>query len=55
MLWVMAIVLGLLWVMALLSSYTFGGFVHVLIAAAVIVVAYQVIRNRQDNLFKKGV
>lgn len=52
--WSIAIILGLLWMLAMLSSYTLGGSVHILIAAAVLVVTYQVIKNRQDNMFKEG-
>jgi hypothetical protein len=54
MLWVISLVLLSLWILAIASSYTLGGSVHILIAAAVLVVTYQIIRNRQDNMFKKG-
>jgi uncharacterized membrane protein len=55
MVWALAITFGLLWALAMVSSYTFGGFVHVFIVAAVLAVVYQVIRNRRENTFKRGV
>ena len=53
--WAIAIILGLLWALAMVSSHTFGGYVHFLIAGAVVAAIYQVIKNRGDNKFKKGV
>jgi uncharacterized membrane protein len=55
MAWTLAVIFGLLWALAMVSSVKFGGFVHVFLAAAVVVVVYQVIRNRRENAFKKGV
>ena len=53
--WVVAMIFGLLWALAVISSYTFGGYVHVLIVAAALVVAYQLIKSRSNRQFKKGV
>jgi hypothetical protein len=53
--WIIAIICGLLWTLAMASSYSFGGYIHLLIVAAVAVVAYQVIKDRRDSKFKKGV
>jgi hypothetical protein len=53
--WVVALILGLLWALAVISSYTFGGYVHLLIVAAALVVAYRLVKNRLDRRFKKGV
>jgi hypothetical protein len=55
MAWTLAIIFGSLWALAMVSSYTFGGFVHIFIVAAMGVVVYQLIRNRRENAFKKGI
>lgn len=47
MLWTIAVVLALLWVLGLVSSYTMGGFIHLLIAIAVIAVLFQVLSGRK--------
>ncbi len=41
-----AIVLIVLWALGMLSSYTLGGFIHILLVIAVIVVLIRVIRGR---------
>ena len=46
MLWTIAVVLMVLWVLGLVSSYTFGGFVHILVVLAVVVVLVRVIQGR---------
>jgi hypothetical protein len=55
MLWAIAVVFVLLWALAMVSSCAFGGFVHLLMVAAVVMIAYQMIQNHRDNKFKKGV
>ncbi len=47
MLWTIAIVLLVLWGLGLVTSFTMGGFVHVLAVAAVIVVAMRLIQGRK--------
>ncbi|MDO9049309.1 MAG: lmo0937 family membrane protein [Methylobacter sp.] len=47
MLETLAIVLLILWVMGLVSSYTLGGFIHVLLVIAVIVILLRVIQGRR--------
>ncbi|MDP1971213.1 MAG: lmo0937 family membrane protein [Methylobacter sp.] len=47
MLETLAIVLFILWVMGLVSSYTLGGFIHVLLVVAVIVILLRVIQGRR--------
>jgi hypothetical protein len=47
MLWTIALVLIALWLLGLVSSYTLGGFIHVLLVIAVIVVILQVIQGRR--------
>jgi hypothetical protein len=47
MLWTIAIVLAVLWALGLVTSYTMGGFIHVLLVAALIVFLIQVIQGRR--------
>jgi hypothetical protein len=41
-----AIVLIILWVLGLVSSYTLGGFIHILLVIAVVVIILRVIQGR---------
>ena len=45
MLYTIAVVLIVLWLLGLVSSYTIGGFIHVLLVIAVIVILLQVING----------
>jgi uncharacterized protein DUF5670 len=47
MLWTIAVVLIVLWLLGLVSSYTMGGFIHVLLVIAIIVVILRVIQGRR--------
>jgi asparagine N-glycosylation enzyme membrane subunit Stt3 len=47
MLWTVAVILIVLWALGLVSSYTLGGFIHILLVLAVIVVLLNVIRGRR--------
>ncbi len=47
MLWTIAVVLAVLWLLGLVSSYTMGGFIHILLVLAIIVVLVQVIQGRR--------
>ncbi len=47
MLWTIAVVLLVLWALGLVSSVTMGGFIHLLLVLAVIVVLFQVIGGRR--------
>jgi len=46
MLWTIAVVLLVLWALGLVSSFTMGGFVHLLLVAAVVMVAIRLIQGR---------
>ncbi len=46
MLWTVAVVLVVLWALGMVSSYTMGGFIHLLLVLAVIVVLVRVIQGR---------
>lgn len=47
MLFTIAAVLVILWAVGLVSSYTLGGFIHILLVAAVVVLAIRVITGRK--------
>jgi hypothetical protein len=46
MLWTFAVVLLVLWFLGMISSYTLGGFVHLLLLLAVLSLVLQLIRGR---------
>ena len=46
MLGTIAIVLVILWALGLVSSYTLGGFIHILLVLAVILIAVRLIQGR---------
>jgi hypothetical protein len=47
MLFTIAVVLILLWALGLITSYTMGGFIHILLVIAVVVVLVRVITGRK--------
>ena len=47
MLWTVAVILLVLWALGLVSSYTLGGFIHLLLVVAVVVVLIRVIQGRR--------
>ncbi len=47
MLWTIAVVLLILWLLGLVSSYTMGGFIHVLLVIAIVIVLIRVIQGRK--------
>ena len=47
MLYTIAIVLLVLWLLGLVTSYTLGGFIHVLLVIAIIVILLRVISGRK--------
>jgi len=48
MLYTIAVVLVILWLVGLVSSYTMGGFIHVLLVIAIVVVLLYVIGGRRS-------
>jgi len=42
-----AVILIILWVLGLVSSYTIGGFIHILLVIAIIVIVLRVIQGRR--------
>jgi hypothetical protein len=49
MLWTIAVILVILWLLGLVTSYTLGGFVHILLVLAIIVILYNVISGRKGT------
>jgi Family of unknown function (DUF5670) len=47
MLWTIAVVLLILWVLGLVTSYTLGGFIHVLVVIAIVMVLIRLIQGRR--------
>lgn len=47
MLWTIAVILLVLWVLGLVSSYTMGGFIHLLLVVAVVVVLIRLIQGKK--------
>jgi hypothetical protein len=47
MLYAIAVILVVLWILGLVTSYTMGGFIHLLLVIAVIAVLYRVITGRK--------
>jgi hypothetical protein len=47
MLWTVALVLLVLWGLGLVTSYTLGGFIHILLVLAVITIVIRVVQGRR--------
>lgn len=47
MLWTIAVILLVLWVLGLVSSYTLGGFIHVLLVVALVVFLVGIVQGRR--------
>jgi hypothetical protein len=47
MLWTIFIVLLVLWLVGMVSSYTLGGFIHILLVLAIVTVLIQLIQGRR--------
>jgi hypothetical protein len=47
MLWTMAVVMFVLWLLGMVSSYTMGGFIHILLVLAIITVLVRVIQGNR--------
>ena len=47
MLYTIAVVLLILWLLGLVSSYTIGGFIHVLLVIAVVMILLRIISGRR--------
>ncbi len=47
MLWTIFVILLVLWLLGLVTSYTVGGFVHILLVLAVVVLLIQLLQGRR--------
>jgi hypothetical protein len=47
MLWTIFVILLILWALGMVSSYTLGGFIHILLVVAIVVVLLRVIQGRR--------
>lgn len=47
MLWTIFVILLILWLLGLVSGYTVGGFVHILLVVAVVVLLIRLIQGRR--------
>jgi Family of unknown function (DUF5670) len=47
MLWTIFVILLVLWLLGMVSSYTLGGFIHVLLVVAVVIALLQLIQGRR--------
>jgi hypothetical protein len=50
MLWTIAVLLLILWLLGMVSSYTLGGFIHILLVLAVVAVLIRLIQGRSPAL-----
>jgi uncharacterized protein DUF5670 len=50
MLWTIFVLLLVLWLLGIVTSYTLGGFIHILLVLAVIVLIFQLISGRRAAL-----
>ncbi len=48
MLWTLFVVLLVLWLLGVVSSYTLGGFIHILLVLAIIALVFQLISGRRS-------
>ena len=47
MLWTICVILLILWLFGFIGGYVFGGFIHILLVIAVIVVVIQLVQGRR--------
>jgi hypothetical protein len=46
MLWTVAVIMIVLWLLGLITSYTMGGFIHILLVIAIIAIVVRLIQGR---------
>lgn len=49
MLWTLFVALLILWLLGVVSSYTLGGFIHILLVLAVIALVFQLLTGRPTD------
>ena len=50
MLWTIFVILLVLWLLGLVSSYTLGGFIHILLVVAIAILVLQLISGRRTTV-----
>jgi len=50
MLWTIAVILVVMWALGLVTGYALAGFIHILLALAIVVILIRVIQGRQSIL-----
>ncbi len=50
MLWTLFVILLVLWLLGMISSYTLGGFIHILLVVALVVLLINIISGRRVAL-----
>ena len=50
MLWTVAVLLLILWMLGMVSSYTLGGFIHILLVLAIVAILIRLIQGRSPVL-----
>jgi len=50
MLWTIFVILLVLWLLGIVSSYTLGGFIHILLVLALVVLILQLVSGRRSAL-----
>jgi hypothetical protein len=49
MLYTIAVILVILWLLGVVSSYTMGGFVHILLVITIVIILYNIISGRRSG------
>ncbi len=47
MLWTLVVILGILWLLGIVTSYTMGGLIHILLVVALIIVVFNLISGKR--------
>lgn len=47
MLWTIFVILVILWLLGLVTSYTLGGFIHILLVVAVVILIFRLVTGRR--------
>ncbi len=50
MLWTIFVILLVLWLLGMVTSYTIGGFIHILLVIAIVIVLIRIIQGRRPVL-----
>lgn len=50
MLWTIFVILLILWLLGIVTAYTLGGFIHILLVIAIVVVLIRIIQGRRPIL-----